>query len=121
MECITAQQIDIAYNDTLIVKELDLQIPRGQITSIIGPNGCGKSTVLKAVGRLLKTEHGSPERVMTVRTLREVFAIDAEIMLEPRTGRPVYVTYELLRGKRKEQAEDQGFLKAKVQKEAVAT
>ncbi|MFF2484682.1 hypothetical protein [Paenibacillus sp. NPDC058071] len=28
MESITAQQIDIAYNDTLIVKELDLQIPQ---------------------------------------------------------------------------------------------
>ncbi|MFC3770183.1 hypothetical protein [Paenibacillus sp. GCM10012303] len=41
-------------------------------------------------------EHGSPERVMTARTLREVFAIDADIMLEPRTGRPVYVTYQLL-------------------------
>ncbi|MDH6430563.1 iron complex transport system ATP-binding protein [Paenibacillus sp. PastH-3] len=66
-------------------------------------------------------EHGSPERVMTVRTLREVFAIDAEIMLEPRTGRPVYVTYELLRDSRREQGVDQGFPKAKEQKEAIAT
>lgn len=50
---------------------------------------------------------------------------DAEIMLEPRTGRPVYVTYELLRDKRREQGADQGadqaFLKAKEQKEAIAT
>ncbi|KOP67277.1 iron-dicitrate transporter ATP-binding subunit [Bacillus sp. FJAT-18019] len=280
MECITAKQIDIAYDDTLIVKELDLQIPRGQITSIIGSNGCGKSTVLKAFGRLLKTkngtvylngadirtlptkeiakqmakqmailpqtptapsgltvgqlvaygrfphqrgfgklskedkqivawalsvtqltefehrevdmlsggqrqrvwiamalaqqtdlilldepttyldlahqlevlellyelnrsqqvtivmvlhdlnlaarfsdymvairsgqvvEHGSPERVMTVQTLRDVFAIDADIMLEPRTGRPVYVTYQLLRERNQEQ---------QVEQEAIAT
>ena len=59
MQCITAEQIDIAYEETLIVKKLDLNIPRGQITSIIGPNGCGKSTVLKALGRLLKTKNGT--------------------------------------------------------------
>ncbi|MFB9277592.1 ABC transporter ATP-binding protein [Cohnella cellulosilytica] len=267
MQCIAAEQIDIAYEATLIVKKLDLNIPRGQITSIIGPNGCGKSTVLKALGRLLKTkngtvylngadiralptkevakqmailpqtptapsgltvgqlvaygrfphqrgfgkltkednqivawaltvtkltefehrevdtlsggqrqrvwiamalaqqtdlilldepttyldlahqlevlellyelnrsqqvtivmvlhdlnlaarfsdymvairegqvvERGTPERVMTAQTLREVFAIDADIMLEPRTGRPVYVTYQLLRESKTQQ------------------
>ncbi len=54
MKSIETKNLDIAYEDTLIVKELNMQIPKGKITSIIGANGCGKSTILKAVGRILK-------------------------------------------------------------------
>ncbi len=58
MHSIEASNLAVAYDDHLIVPNLDLCLPQGKITSIIGPNGCGKSTVLKAVGRLLKPRGG---------------------------------------------------------------
>ncbi|WP_099205382.1 ABC transporter ATP-binding protein [Scatolibacter rhodanostii] len=58
MNSISTEKLDIAYDDALIVKALDMNIPHGKISSIIGPNGCGKSTVLKAVGRILKPKTG---------------------------------------------------------------
>lgn len=55
---IQATNLDIAYQDNVIVKDLNMSIPKGKVTSIIGANGCGKSTILKAVGRILKPKDG---------------------------------------------------------------
>lgn len=54
MNSITTENLDIAYDEALIVNKLNMHIPHGKITSIIGSNGCGKSTILKAIGRILK-------------------------------------------------------------------
>ena len=55
---IKAERINISYGSTKIVEDLDLLIPKGKITAIIGPNGCGKSTILKTLARILPAQSG---------------------------------------------------------------
>ncbi|GAB3137151.1 ABC transporter ATP-binding protein [Microbispora hainanensis] len=54
-----AEGLVLTYEDRTVVDGLDLEIPDGQVTVIIGPNACGKSTLLRALGRLLKPRRGS--------------------------------------------------------------
>ncbi|MGL4345542.1 MAG: ABC transporter ATP-binding protein [Cellulosilyticaceae bacterium] len=58
MSCIRTKHLKIGYGDLIIVDELNLAIPKGKITTIIGANGCGKSTVLKTIARILKPMSG---------------------------------------------------------------
>ncbi|MBW3551248.1 MAG: ATP-binding cassette domain-containing protein [Proteobacteria bacterium] len=54
-----AQHLSLAYDDTLIVDNLTVAIPNGRITGIVGANACGKSTLLRALVRLLRPSGGS--------------------------------------------------------------
>ncbi|WP_028549030.1 ABC transporter ATP-binding protein [Paenibacillus sp. UNC451MF] len=51
-------QLDIAYDDRLIVNDLNLSIPAGKITALVGSNGSGKSTILKTMARIIHPKGG---------------------------------------------------------------
>ncbi|MGW8682085.1 ABC transporter ATP-binding protein [Streptomyces sp. NPDC055817] len=59
MTRLSTSALTLAYEDRTVVHDLDLAVPDGRVTVIVGPNACGKSTTLRALGRLLKPRSGS--------------------------------------------------------------
>lgn len=59
MDALSTKGLTLGYGETSIISELDLSIPKGEITVLIGSNGCGKSTLLRSLARLLKPREGS--------------------------------------------------------------
>ena len=58
VQAIETKNLTLSYGNTIIIDELDLNIPKGEITVFIGGNGCGKSTLLRSIARLLKPKSG---------------------------------------------------------------
>ncbi|MGP3969461.1 ABC transporter ATP-binding protein [Streptomyces sp. 6N223] len=57
---LSARELTLGYDDgRAVVEGLDLDIPDGQVTVVVGPNACGKSTTLRALGRLLRPRRGA--------------------------------------------------------------
>ncbi len=53
------ENLEVVYNDVvLVLKGLSLAAEEGKITSLLGANGAGKSTTLKAISGLLESEDG---------------------------------------------------------------
>ncbi len=57
MEIIKVNNLNVSYDNKLVLKNLSISFKQNKITSIIGPSGCGKSTFLTALNLMLE-EHG---------------------------------------------------------------
>jgi branched-chain amino acid transport system ATP-binding protein len=54
--------VEIIYNDVILaVKGVSLRVSEGKIVTLLGANGAGKSTVLKAISGVLKSQEGEIE------------------------------------------------------------
>lgn len=54
-----AKQLTLAYDRATIIRNLNLGIPAGKTTVLVGANGCGKSTLLRGLAKLLKPKSGT--------------------------------------------------------------
>ena len=59
MSRLEARGVDLSYDERMVVEDLSLTIPDGRITAIVGPNACGKSTLLRAMARILRPRRGA--------------------------------------------------------------
>ena len=59
MSRLSGSGLRLAYDDRVVVDDLDVEIPDGSFTVVVGPNACGKSTLLRALARMLKPRAGS--------------------------------------------------------------
>lgn len=56
--CLGAEDVTIQYNHRVISQNLSIEIPDHSFTVIIGPNACGKSTLLRTLSNLIKPSAG---------------------------------------------------------------
>src|SRR5689334_5750720 len=60
---LSVRNIEVVYDNVILVlRGLSLDVPLGAIVALLGANGAGKSTTLKAISGLLKTEDGEVTR-----------------------------------------------------------
>nr|WP_051392483.1 ABC transporter ATP-binding protein [Kurthia huakuii] len=58
MHVLKAENIQFVRNPAFSLKDIQLNIKKGEVISLIGPNGSGKSTLLRVIANLLKPEQG---------------------------------------------------------------
>jgi len=54
-----AREVQVGYGATPVIDEVDLVVPDQTMTVIVGPNACGKSTLLRTLGRMLQPSAGT--------------------------------------------------------------
>lgn len=77
------------YGERTVLHDLDLSVVPHGVTSVIGPNGCGKSTMVRTMGRLLKPTAGEvlvdgrPIRTLSTRDVARRIAVLPQSPLAP--------------------------------------
>ncbi|MFE0462024.1 ABC transporter ATP-binding protein [Kitasatospora sp. NPDC058965] len=59
MTTLATRSLSLRYGDRTVVRDLDLTLPGGAVTAVVGPNACGKSTLLRGLARLLDPAAGT--------------------------------------------------------------
>src|SRR5258707_12550751 len=76
---LSVRNIEVVYDNVILVlRGLSMDVPQGAIVALLGANGAGKSTTLKAISGLLKTEDGEVTRGEIVFGGDRIDGVDAD-------------------------------------------
>jgi len=85
---IEVRSLSVAYNQVCVVSDVSFGVERGAITCLIGANGAGKTTILKAIAGVLKNAQG--EILFNQKKINELSPfqrVQAGISVVPEGGR----------------------------------
>jgi branched-chain amino acid transport system ATP-binding protein len=79
---LSLNNIEVVYNHVILVlKGVSLAVPKGRIVALLGANGAGKSTTLKAISNLLRAERGEVTKGSIVFDGAEVHALAPDVLV----------------------------------------
>ena len=82
---VTVRGLSKRFNDAVIYDRFDLDIPRGKLISVFGPNGCGKSTLINMIAGLIPADAG--QILFDGQTINEItFGFNQTMWRNPRYG-----------------------------------
>jgi len=58
-EILKIRDVYFRYRDRIVLKQISFSVKKGEICGLLGPNGCGKTTLLKCINRILHNESGT--------------------------------------------------------------
>lgn len=58
MALLTLDRVSVAYDDSYVLKDFNLQLESGKLLSLLGPSGCGKTTTLRLIAGFLTAKEG---------------------------------------------------------------
>ncbi len=94
--------VSAGYGDVTVLRDVSFGVQRGSIVALLGPNGCGKTTLLRIIGKLHEASAGTVSvagRDVRMTNQHELSRVMASVAQAQRTSFPFSVLDVLLTGR----------------------
>ncbi len=85
---ISSRGVNVFYGEKQALFDVNLDIPKNQVTALIGPSGCGKSTFLRCINRMNDVDRrAAASRASSRSTATDLYADDVDVVAAARARR----------------------------------